>query len=64
MDGAVRLAEFVAEVGGPNPGGDGASAAGEQDAEQELGKAFLQASIEAVGEGVEQSGHERRQVRQ
>src|SRR4051812_29850797 len=33
VDAAIGLAEIVGDAGGPEPGGDGAAAAGEQDAE-------------------------------
>src|SRR5262249_21590949 len=49
-EGAVGLAVVVGNAGGAEPGGGGAAALGEEDTDEELEEASLQAAVQAVGQ--------------
>jgi hypothetical protein len=61
-DGDVTPAEVGGDAGGAEPGGDGASPLGEEDAEQQQRHAGGGALVEPVGQGVEGGGQEGGQV--
>ena len=56
-EGVVR-AEVVCDASRAEPGGDGAASAGEEDAQQEYGKASGAAAVQPVGQVAKGPGHQ------
>src|SRR5262249_44812339 len=61
-DGGVGRAERVGDTGGAEPRGDGTTALGEEDADQQQGQAGGRTLLQPVGQVEEGAGQKRRQV--